>query len=183
LNVGTSEHPVYECFPGAAFGKGTCTNMVNAYSLPTATNLKSKTGKDLKSVLGVVQVDSKSVTRNPITYFPVVWQGSNDMEWLTRTEMTQICGKIWLDKHCPALISDWRDDLNFLDDLRARYIHPGTNQPLKEADRASMPWLFKTHLATELPKSAMPSRADHVDASDTAHIGLPQGGLRGNRSK
>lgn len=143
LNVGTKDHPVYKTFRGSDFGRGSGAEMIERYPLPMTKNISERRAKHLDCVHSVVEVDSKSTSRHPITYFPVTWKDKKgEVEWITRSDLLKVCGQKWLDKKGSVLVNNWRSDLEYLERMKLESLNPDTGRPLVESDRKETPWLF-----------------------------------------
>lgn len=155
LNVGTKDHPVYKTFRGSDFGRGSGAEMIEKYPLTMTKNISERRAKHLACVHSVVEVDSKSTSRHPITYFPVTWKDKEGVvEWITRSDLLKVCGQKWLDKKGAVLIKNWRSDLEYLEKMKLESLHPDTGRPLVESDRREMPWLFPDTQSEKQPATS-----------------------------
>lgn len=171
LNVGTTNQPVYRSFPGATFGRGTGAKWARQYPLPPVNDLKNRKATEVDAICGIAVVETASTARAPITYFPVRWKGSQTMEWLTRSELTSICGKIFVKQAFDSLYDDWKANLSFLEDMKKKRLHPDTEQPLTAADIAEMPWLAPGGTAESITGAKTSKTADGGPTqSDTTGI-------------
>lgn len=166
VNVGTRETPVHRCFPGGDFGRGVGEQFVKHFELPSAKDLKEKRAIHLDTLDSVVQLETLSTKRAPITYVQVTWKKdaskleASRTEWLTRSELHSVCGKIWADRKISILIDDWRSNLAYLAETKQKALHPDTGKPLQESDRDEMPWLSPSLFVLTNPDKKQAVKAD-----------------------
>lgn len=112
--------------------------------------------------------------------------------WLSRTDLISVCGKAWLDKKTQEVVDDqnrvsknsksgileeaWRADLEYLAEMKSKSLHPDTQEPLRESDRETMPWLFQTRTAGGKCPPSVPGERMDTDEESTSDIRL--GGRR-----
>lgn len=182
LNVGTKRTPVYRCFPGATFGRGTGADWVMRFPLPQARDVRDRKAIDMVAVGAMTMVETESKGRNhPITYFSVEWKGEEQMEWLTRSELMSVCGKNYTAAAFKVLHQQWQSQRLFLEDMKQKGLHPDTEKPLTDTDIADMPWLAPESQGSKATSNRSTPKADTNDNS-TTHIKLGSGGFGSSRA-
>lgn len=180
VNIGTTKVPVYKCYPGSAFGRGVLEELSGTFPMTGAVNVRKRRAIHVQSLLAVVQVDTKSTTRAPITKVLVKWNsekggkdfaGARDTEWVTKTDLANACGKDWTDRQLKILLSSWQHNLSYLARMKRLGLHPETKRELDDDLRGTMPWLFpiSEHTANFAQASPGAKRNKHGPES-TDHI-------------
>ena len=75
-------------------------------------------------------------------YIKVTYRGRNDVDFLTRTEFTQLVGKRDAERGCKAHLENFEETRIHMEACREQRKHPITLRDLTKEDFAKTPWLF-----------------------------------------
>ena len=150
VNVGTDNIPVYRILPGASFGRGTCAELYKTRAAKKTEGIKTRTAIEVRAVKAIVEVESnvKHRTREPITKFLVAWKSAGEDTWVTRSDMITLCGREYEERTRAGLLEIWHSNRLYLEEMKKKGLHPETEEPLRNDQKDSTPWLFD-HVNTE----------------------------------
>ncbi|KJX96016.1 hypothetical protein TI39_contig846g00002 [Zymoseptoria brevis] len=141
VNIGTLDTPIYKFIAGGELGRGTASEL--ALKFPhSGMDVRGQKAAHIEKLLAIVQADSISNLRAPITKFLVKWRPEAaipKLVWITRSDLMGICGKSWTETRRQKLLTIWRRNLSHLDQMREAGLHPVTGKPLTEDIRNTMP--------------------------------------------
>jgi hypothetical protein len=84
----------------------------------------------------------KGKSRRMDLYIRVTYRGREGVDFLTRTEFTQLTSKTFAELTCRAHLAEYERKKVHMEACRAQRKHPITRQSLTEEDFENTPWLF-----------------------------------------
>ncbi|KAK1056327.1 hypothetical protein LTR74_014987 [Friedmanniomyces endolithicus] len=148
LNTCTEEFPIYQGIPGSELSRGSAQDLYANYPAPPST-VKDRRNKHVLELKAIIEIPQKaSVGRAPTTKFLVVWNNeekkfssSRAEEWVSRSDLTSICGKTDTERARKCLLDDLNFNLSHLNAMQAQGRHPETGRLLDQNDWTNTPWL------------------------------------------
>ena len=155
-NVGTDLCPLYESVNSSDIGKDTGQRLFDEMPVIEPFDIKKRKASHVKQVIGSIDTGGKTSTgrRTPAYLFIEYHQNLAKnphaqslalREWITRSDAIRLLGKKPVDGekgHFATGAVNKKKKTEYFAKCRERCIHPDTQRPVTEEEKAQLRWIF-----------------------------------------